>query len=155
MPIDRDLLKQSELFSTMDEEVLDEFAIAGETQTYGDGDVVFAEMADSDEIYLVLEGQLTHTFALVDAGTGPDNLLVGPGEISNAVRLFAVGPNYVSCVATGDVKVVAWKSDAWRAICERHPVVGYHLVSRVAGIFYERAIRVNQMLLDNMSWGLE
>ena len=47
--------------------------------------------------------------------------------------------------------------DAWRLlqICERHPEVGYRLVCKVASAFYEQSLRVNQMLLDNVSWGLE
>jgi CRP-like cAMP-binding protein len=154
MAIDRKLLTKNEFFASIDAAALDAFASAGELKTFPDGDVVGTEMSQNDEIYLVVEGQLIHTFALADAGSGLDDFIIGPGEIGNAVRLFSSLPSYMTCVAGGDVKVVAWQGDDMKAICDQRPDVGYRLVCRAAGIFYERALRVNQMLLDNMSWGL-
>jgi CRP/FNR family cyclic AMP-dependent transcriptional regulator len=154
MTVDQECLKKNEFFASIDEAVLDEFVSAGELKTFSDGDIVFAELAESDELYLVTGGQLSHSFALADADAGLDDVLLGPNEISNAARLFADGPNAVTCVAVGDVTVVAWKADEFNAICERHPAVGYRIVRMAAAVFYERALRVNRMLLDNMSWGL-
>ncbi len=155
MAIDRKLVENGKFLATLEPAVLEEFLAAGELKTFEDGDIVFAELEESDEIYLVVEGHLRHTFALAEAGSGLEDFVIGPGESSNLVRLFAHGPNHMTCVAEGGVQSVAWKADAVKAICERHPEVGYRLVSRAAGVFYERALRINRMLLDNMSWGLE
>ena len=75
--------------------------------------------------------------------------------MSNAVRLVAEGPNYVSCVAQGATRVLVWKAASWKAICKRHPAVGYELATRVAALLVGRVMRLNQMILDNVSWGLE
>jgi CRP-like cAMP-binding protein len=154
MSVDQECLKQNEFFASVDSAVLEEFVAAGELKVFADGDIVFAEMAESDEIYLVTRGQFSLSFALADADSGLDDVIIAPNEIINAVRLFADGPNAGTCVAVGDVTVVAWKADAMKAICERHPALGYRFVCMVAAVFYERSLRVNRMLLDNMSWGL-
>jgi CRP/FNR family cyclic AMP-dependent transcriptional regulator len=155
MSVDQECLKKNALFASVDEAVLEEFVAAGELKAFADGDIVFAEMAQSDEIYLVTRGQFSISFALADADSGLDDIIIGPNEIINAVRLFTDGPNAATGVAVGEVTVVAWKAEEMKAICERHPAVGYRIVRMAAAVFYERSLRVNRMLLDNMSWGLE
>jgi CRP-like cAMP-binding protein len=155
MAIDRELIGEAKIFAELSDQVVDEFAAAGKEVTFADEEVVYAELTESTGIYLVVEGELRHTFALANAGAEMEDFMTGPGEISNAVRLFADGPDFVSCLAEGDVRVISWEKDAVRAICDRHPDAGYRIVCRIAAILCQRMLRFNQLLLDNMSWGLE
>ncbi len=155
MAIDREWLKQNAELPPMDDAVLDEFAAAAREVTYADGDVVYAEMGEFDDILLVVEGALAHQFALADFGQDNEDLKANKGEFSNAVSFITEAPNTVSCVAEGDVKALAWKADSWKEICDRHPEVGYKLAVQISAMMVRRLLRVNELLLDNVSWGLE
>ena len=148
-------LKKCALFDPCDDALLEQLLALGEERAYAAGDVVYAEEAESDELYLVLEGRLRHTFALLDAAGADYEMLAGPGEVSNAVRSITEGPSYVGCVADTDTTVMVWKAEEAAGFWDKHPEVGYRVVTAVAKLLYERLQQLNQIVLDQVSWGLE
>ena len=148
-------LRKCELFDACDDALLEEVLAQGEERAYAAGDLVYAEEAEIDELYLVLEGRLLHTFALLDAAGVDYEMAVEPGEVSNAVRFLTEGPSYIGCVADTDTKVMAWKAQEAAEFWDRHPEVGYRIVTGVAKLLYWRLQKLNQIILDRVSWGLE
>ncbi len=155
MSVGIDALKKSELFAACDDALLAEVLAQAEERTYALGDVVYAEMAESDEIYLVVEGRLLHTSALLDAAGVEYRMSVEPGEASNLVRFLAEGPSYLSCVADTDTTVLVWKAQEAAQFWDKHPEVGYRVVSGIAKLLYQRVQQLNEIILDRVSWGLE
>jgi CRP-like cAMP-binding protein len=155
MSVGIEALRKCELFDACDDALLEDVLAQGEERAYAAGDLLYAEEAETDELYLVLEGRLRHTFALLEAAGVDYEMAVGPGEISNAVRFLTEGPSYVGCVADTDTKVMVWKAQEVAEFWDRHPEVGYRIVTGIAKLLYRRLQQLNQVVLDQVSWGLE
>ena len=155
MSVTIEALRKCELFDACDDALLRDVLAQSKEREYSAGDVVYAEMAESDEMYLVLEGRLLHTSALLEAAGVDAEMAVEPGEISNLVRFIAEGPSYLSCVADADTKVLVWNAEEAVALWDKHPEIGYRVVTAVARLLYRRLGQLNQVILDRVSWGLE
>lgn len=155
MSVGIEALRKCELFDACDDALLEEVLAQGEERAYAAGDLVYAEEVECDELYLVLEGRLLHTFAVLDAAGVDYEMAVEPGEVSNEARILTEGPSYVSCVADTDSTVMVWKAQEAVAFWDRHPEVGYRIMTSVAKLLYRRLQQLNQIILDRVSWGLE
>ena len=156
MSVGIEALRKCELFDACDDALLEKVLAQGEERAYAAGNQIYAEMAESDEIFLVLEGRLRHTSALLDAAGVDYEMVLEPGEVTNAVRLLAEqGLSYLSCVADTDTKVMVWKAEEAAKFWDEHPEVGYRVVMSVANLLYHRIQQLNQIILDRVSWGLE
>jgi CRP-like cAMP-binding protein len=155
MSVGIEALRKCELFDACDDALLEKVLAQSEERAYAAGELVYAEMAESDELYLVLEGRLRHTSALLDAAGVDYEMAVEPGEVTNAVRFLTEGPSYISCVADTDTKVLVWKAQEAAEFWDRYPEVGYRVVTGIAKLLYRRLQQLNQIILDRVSWGLE
>lgn len=97
--VDRDLIKATELFAELDDEVLDRVLGVARTLDLKRGDVLFAEGADPDHLYVVDDGRIAlasksddgreSVFALMERGDlfGEMPLLDGLGRSAEARAL--------------------------------------------------------------------
>ena len=74
---------------------------AGETETYGDGDVVFAEGVPGDRVYVVKSG----TVSIVKDGRELES--VGAGQIFGELALIDREPRSASAISAGECELVA------------------------------------------------
>ncbi len=155
MSVGIDALRKSELFDACDDALLEKVLAQAEEREYAAGEQVYVEMAESDELYLVIAGRLLHTSALLDAAGVEYRMAVEPGEASNLVRFLAEGPSYLSCVADTDTKVLVWKAQEAAEFWDNHPGVGYRVVTAISKLLYRRLQQFNEIILDRVSWGLE
>ncbi len=155
MSVEIEALRKSGLFDAVDDALLEKVLEQGEARTYAAGELVFAEMAESDELYLVLEGRLRYESALLEAAGVDYDMVVEPGDISNLMRFIAAGPSYLSCVADVDTKVMVWKAQEAIEFWDRYPEVGYRVVTAIAKLLHKQVQQLNQIILDRVSWGLE
>ncbi len=155
MSVGIEALRKSALFDACDDALLERVLAQAEERTYAVGDQVYAEMAESDELFLVIEGRLLHTSALLDAAGAEYRMTVEAGEVSNLVRFLAAGPSYLSCVADTDTKVLVWKAQEAAEFWDKYPEVGYQVVTAISKQLYQRVQQLNQLILDRVSWGLE
>jgi CRP-like cAMP-binding protein len=155
MSVGIEALRKCELFDAADDALLGKILAQAEERAYAAGDLVYAEMAESDELHLVIEGRLRYTSALLDVAGVDYDMTVEPGDVSNLVRFIAEGPSYLSCVADTDTKVLVWKAQEVTEFWDRHPEVGYRIVTATAKLLHQRLEQFNQIILDRVSWGLE
>ncbi len=155
MSVGIEALKKSGLFEAADDSLLEKVLAQSEERGYAAGDQVFGEMAECDELYLVLEGRLRYTSALLDAAGVEYDMVLEPGDVGNLVRFIAEGPSYLSCAADTDARVLVWKAQEAVEFWDRHPEVGYRVVTATAKLLYRRVEQLNQIILDRVSWGLE
>ena len=155
MSVGIEALRKSKLFDACDDSLLEKVLAQSEERMYAAGDLVYAEMAESDELYLVLEGRLRYDSALLDAAGVDYDMVEEPGDVSNLVRFIAEGPSYLSCVADVDSRVLVWKAQEAIAFWDQYPEVGYRVVTATAKILHRRVQQLNQIILDRIAWGLE
>jgi hypothetical protein len=63
----REILKVNPLFTSFSDDIIDRFLNSAETRTYAPGEIIFAELSEGDEIFMILEGEVKAEAALANA----------------------------------------------------------------------------------------
>ncbi|MEN8190311.1 MAG: cyclic nucleotide-binding domain-containing protein [Thermodesulfobacteriota bacterium] len=155
MSISLQLLKKNKIFATLEDEVLEEFAGSGEERQFKKGDILTAELVKGDEVYLVLEGEVSIGIELAGQDADIDRLTAEEGEFIGLVNFIGETVEHATTIAVTDLKVLAWKASTCRDICERHPAAGYRIAVGVAKRLVKRMHYFNMNILDSLSWGIE
>ena len=89
--MDNDVLRQSPLFSALDDEAATALRASMTDSKLRRGDVLFHEGDSGDKLYVVLEGKVKLGRTSSD---GRENLLaiLGPGQMFGELSLFDPGP---------------------------------------------------------------
>jgi CRP-like cAMP-binding protein len=153
MSSELDILRETELFRGLPEQVLEHFASLGERRSYRAGDVVFVEMSEGEEIFLVLQGTASVQLALANKDTPYDIVELGPSETFGEVSFVERGQRSATVIAETDLDVLVWSCDSWHAECEKDPRVGYHLVLGIARVMARSLRRWNVKVLNESHWG--
>jgi CRP-like cAMP-binding protein len=154
MSNDLQALKDCALFSEFNDEILERFRAAGKTRTYDAGDIVFVEMSEGDEIYLITGGEATIQFALASEDEQYEVVTRGPGDILGEVSFIEGGQRSATVIARTTLEVIVWDCATWRRMCEEDYELGYRLVLGIAKILSQRLREWNVRILNNVSWGL-
>jgi CRP-like cAMP-binding protein len=152
----REILKDSALFKSFSNDVIDRFLNSAETRRYSAGHIIFAELSEGDEIFMILEGQVTAEVALVNADQNLEILTFQAGEVFGEGCFFKPDvPRYATITAKTATTVLVWQSEAWREIAESNFEVGYRLAVGITRIFLERLHHWNVRIVESISWGLD
>ncbi|HEU4342239.1 MAG TPA: cyclic nucleotide-binding domain-containing protein [Candidatus Binatia bacterium] len=156
MAAKRDILKGNALFKSFSDDIIDRFLNSAETRTYSPGDIIFAELSEGDEIFMILEGEVTAQVALVNADQNLEILTLSAGQVFGEGCFFKPNvPRYATITSKTTTTVLVWKSEVWRDIAESNFEVGYRLAVGIASIFLERLRHWNTRIAENISWGLD
>jgi CRP-like cAMP-binding protein len=153
MTKDAEFLGRTDLFRGFSNEVLERFAGLAQRRHYGAGEVLFAELSEGDEIFLILGGEAAVQVALANRDQSYDVIHLGPGELLGEVSFVEKGQRSATVTAHSDLEVLVWECDAWREECDRDPRVGYQLTLGIARILAARLRRWNVKLLEESLWG--
>ena len=154
MSTDLELLRNAPLFEGFSDDVLKRFLATARTRTYQAEYIVFVEMSEGDEIYMILEGEVTIQLALANDDEQYEIVTRGPGHILGEVSFIEQGQRSATVIAKTDLEVIVWDCADWRQICEDDPEVGYRLTLGIAKILCERLREWNVRILNNVSWGV-
>ncbi len=155
MSQEQEALKCNPLFKDFSEEVLERFVSTAEKRSYTAGDLIFAETTTSDEIFVVLDGEVDVEVALANADRNFEIVTLGVGEILGEVSFIEEGERSATATAKTDVKLLVWRFTSWRTICEEDYEVGYKLVLGISRVLCRRLRRWSEQILNDVSWGLE
>jgi CRP-like cAMP-binding protein len=150
-----DVLRKAPLFRDVPDEALRRFAALGTTRDYPAGEIIFAEMTEGDEIFLVLEGTISAQLALANADQSYEIIKLGPGEVFGEVAFVDETQRSATVTAETDVRVLVWRREDVHAACEKDPQLGYRLMYGIARVLAQRLRRWNVRLLENSLWGFE
>lgn len=150
----RQTLKQTDLFSTLEDTVLDAFINSATERHFSEGEILTAELVQGDEIYLILEGQISIGIELAGSDEAVEALNAGVGQFVGLVHFLEETVNHATETAVTDVTVLVWKASEWRKICEQYPTAGYRIAVAVAKMLTQRMLYFNMNILDNLSWGM-
>jgi CRP/FNR family transcriptional regulator, cyclic AMP receptor protein len=138
-----DVLRQSPLFSGVDDDsaaVLEESMAAS---TLSRGDVLFNEGDAGNQLYVVIDGKIKLGRTSAD---GRENLLaiLGPGQMFGELSFFDPGPRSATATAVTDVELKSLGHDALIPVLSTHPDVALALLHQLAG----RLRRTNEVVGD-------
>ena len=152
----REILKASPLFKSFSDDVIDRFLNSAETRRYSAGDIIFAELSEGDEIFMIVEGEATAEVALANADQNLEILTLSAGDVFGEGCFFKANvPRYTTMTSKSSTTVLVWQSKAWREIAESNFEVGYRLAVAITTIFLERLRHWNVRIAENISWGLD
>jgi len=138
-----DVLRQSPLFSGVDEDsaaVLEDSMAASSLKR---GDVLFNEGDSGSQLYVVIDGKIKLGRSSAD---GRENLLaiLGPGQMFGELSFFDPGPRSATATAVTDVDLKSLGHDALSPVLASHPDVALALLHQLAG----RLRRTNEVVGD-------
>lgn len=149
------LLQKTPLFAGVPRGAVKQFAEAGRLRTYAAGEVLFAEMTNGTEIFVIVEGQVTIELALANADHPVEIVQLGPGELLGEIAFIDDGPRSATATAVTPTTVLAWPATVWRTLADKDPATGYRLALAIARVLSQRLRRWNVRILDSVAWGIE
>jgi CRP-like cAMP-binding protein len=156
MATKREILKASSLFKSFGDHIIERFLSSAETRSYSAGEIIFAELSEGNEIFMILEGEATAQVALVNADQNLEILTFSTGDVFGEGCFFKANvPRYATVTSKTASTVLVWRSGAWQEIAESNFEVGYRLAVGITRIFLERLRRWNVRIAENISWGLD
>jgi CRP/FNR family transcriptional regulator len=135
------VVKQSFIFSKLDDKELAELAELGVERSFKAGEFIFWESDSPDWFYIVAEGQVK---ALKHASTGKEFIIAffGPGEIFGEVAVFENKPYPASAQAVVQTKVLGIKRDDFISFLSKHPEIALRIINVLGGRLREAQSRL-------------
>ncbi len=138
-----DVLRQSPLFSGVDENSAAVLEDSMAASTLSRGDVLFNEGDTGNQLYVVIDGKIKLGRTSAD---GRENLLaiLGPGQMFGELSFFDPGPRSATATAVTDVELKSLGHDSLIPVISTHPDVALALLHQLAG----RLRRTNEVVGD-------
>ncbi len=138
-----DVLRQSPLFSGVDDDSAAVLEDSMAASSLSRGDVLFNEGDSGSQLYVVIEGKIKLGRTSAD---GRENLLaiLGPGQMFGELSFFDPGPRSATATAVTDVELKSLGHDALSPVLATHPDVALALLNQLAG----RLRRTNEVVGD-------
>lgn len=142
--VDRELLRSIELFEDLDDEKLDQILQASDERDLVRGDVVFAEGADADALYIVSAGRIAISNKSFD-GRESMVALMERGDLFGEMSLFDGLGRSAEARALEPSSVIAIPYAPLQVLWEDHP----RLLWRVIAMLSRRLRAMDEALADS------
>ena len=141
--MDDDLLRQTPLFSGLDDEAAASLRSQLSETRLRRGETLFREGDSGDRLYVVLEGKIKLGRSSPD---GRENLMavLGPGQMFGELSLFDPGPRSLTATAVTDVTMKTLGHDELTGWLTGYPDVARGLLGQLAA----RLRRTNDVVAD-------
>jgi CRP/FNR family cyclic AMP-dependent transcriptional regulator len=142
-----DTLREVSFFAGMPEEQLNRLAEISREATFQRGDMLFKEGDPGDEVYFVVNGEIsviicTPKIGCRHIGTVSDGELVAWSPLLKHARLSA------GAHAIARTRVIAIDAEKLRALCDQDAKLGYHFMHRIAEVLSERLSGTRMRLME-------
>jgi CRP/FNR family transcriptional regulator len=139
----RDVLSRVTYFANLDAALLDMIAKQTRLQQYDLGHIVLLEGDHDVALYIVETGWLK---AVKTSAEGREHVLhfIGPGEVFNAIGVFAEDSNPATVIALEATSVWVIQQEAMLTLFDEHPELGRIVIKRLA----KRVQQLIQMVED-------
>jgi CRP-like cAMP-binding protein len=141
--VDNDVLRQSPLFSALDDEAATALRASMTETRLRRGEVLFHEGDEGDKLYVVTEGKVKLGRT---SSVGRENLLAiqGPGQMFGELSLFDPGPRSATVTAVTDATFSSLSHEDLLRWLDGRPAVARGLLAQLAG----RLRRANDVVAD-------
>jgi len=141
--VDNDVLRETPLFSSLDDEATGSLRASMTDTELERGEVLFNEGDSGDRLYVVLEGKIKLGRT---SGDGRENLLavLGPGQMFGELSLFDPGPRSATATAVTDSRLASLGHAELQPWLVSRPDVARGLLFQLA----HRLRRTNEVVAD-------
>jgi len=150
-----ELIRKSDIFSSLREYELDIIAHHSELLPYKKGDIVFTQETAADAMYVVHDGRIG--IISVNGVDSPDNVTIAQivaGESFGELDFFGKTPRSASAMAENDSMLLRFPARRFNAeeIFADHPYISASLLYRLLGIISARILNVGALLGEKTQW---
>jgi CRP/FNR family cyclic AMP-dependent transcriptional regulator len=154
------LLQQVDIFSDFDEERLTRISNICKERQYTKGELIFRENTDSDELYVILQGEIEiqvdpRTLGISDeSAPGPTTIAtLRRGQTFGEVALVDEGFRSASACAATQAKLLVIGRDDLIQMCSEDFELGYILMRNVATDLAFKIRQTDLMVREQLLWG--
>ena len=155
------LLEQVDIFADLDTERLKRIASVCTERRYGQGDIIFHENTDSDELYIILQGEVEiqvdpRTLGVpAEESPGPTTIAtLWRGQSFGEVALVDEGFRSASArCATPNTRLLVIRRDDLIQMCQDDFEMGYILMRNVASDLSFKIRQTDLMVREQLLWG--
>jgi CRP-like cAMP-binding protein len=139
-------LRQSELFRTLPEDLLQKIAALAIPRQLSRGQVLFSEHAEASGVYVVVRGELRSVRQFVD---GREQVLSTEhaGATLATVAIFSGGNFYSTMIADTSAEVICVTKRDMHRLCREHPEILWNVASLLA-----RKVRHHAELIETLAF---
>jgi len=146
------LLRHSALFQGANDEIMATLWKRAATVHFAASEVPIAETTVTDQILMIVEGELRLEVALQEVDKDVKLLRAGPGTFLGLVNFFGAAAQPCSAIALTEITALTWKAEDWRQLCEADPAFGYQLSQRIGRELVQRMSTWINDLLNTVNW---
>lgn len=150
-----DILRNSELFRGLSDEVLKTIAGVCQEETYNRGTTIFSEREDAQKLFILEEGLVA---LRIQPAAQEKSIMVTAikeqGQIFGWSSLVEPAQYTSSAVCMEDSKVLAITRKDLLTLLEESPAVGFMVMRRLAGIVSSRLRSTREQLISALAPGL-
>lgn len=147
-------LKSVSIFSELDQDELHRIAEICAERDFLRGDVVFVEHTEGDELFVILEGEVTIQLELISEEDAMPLITLQKGDVFGELSVVDDAPRSATARCLTDCRFLVLKREDFNRVLESDPAMGYKVMSQVARLVSRRVRATNQKIVDSVSWGM-
>jgi CRP-like cAMP-binding protein len=138
------ILKGSFIFSTLDDDELNELANLAKERSYVTDEVIFWDGDNAEWFYIIAEGKVK---VLKHSSTGREFIIAffGPGEMFGEVAVFENKPYPASAQAVAETRVVGIRREDFLSFLAERPQVAVRIINVLGGRLRDAQSRLRDL----------
>jgi len=152
MKVLRDALKNTMIFSDLDEAELDILVSLMKKAKFDQGEIVFREGEEGDTMYVILDGSI-NIFVPLANETEISLATMKKGNFFGDMAIIENAPRSASCKALESCNLIALNRSNFYDIIRRHPETALKILYRMMNIMAERFKTSGAALSEMVRWG--
>lgn len=147
-------IHQISIFQDLTEDEASRVAAVCVERTYHEGEIIFVEHTEGNELFLILEGEVTIQLELTNQDDAMPLVTLGPGDVFGELSVVDEAPRSATARCVRSARVLVLTKEDFDRLIESDHDLGLKVMRNVAQLVSRRVRQANQKILDNVSWGM-
>jgi CRP-like cAMP-binding protein len=149
-----EILKTVSIFSGLGQEEIRRLAKICSERRYHEAEIIFVEHTEGDELFVILEGEVSISLELASEEDAMPLVLLRAGDVFGELSVVDESPRSATARSLRGCRVVVIGKEALDALMESDHDLGFKVMRNLARLVSKRVRSANQKILDNVSWGM-
>lgn len=152
MSIDSSALKSIEIFKELQGDEFDTLRSVMKAREYREGEVLFNQHDEGNELYIVEEGTVAIEVQLPD-GKKLEISTIGEGNFFGEMSIFEDAPRSATCTTKAPSKLLHLHKRDFFGLVQDRPLIAAKIMYRMLNITASRLKNTDNFLSDMVQWG--
>lgn len=149
-----DILKSVSIFSGLDQNEIHRVAEICTERCYHEGEIIFIEHTEGDELFVILEGEVSISLELTSEEDAMPLVSLRNGDVFGELSVVDDSPRSATARASSSCRTLVIDKKAFDSLMEIDHDLGFKVMRNLARLVSKRVRNANQKILDNVSWGM-